>query len=265
VLVAWKYRPRDTFIQRLDPRARLTYLACIILAISGTDVWDIRYVLPLFALTMILYFLARIEWQDVWRAWVFILVLVFVIVGVNALLFGRGGPTSVLRDQSPVFIQFPTLHIPLTPWSINLKVTEARVFFALVQITRMLTMAALAIPIPYTLDPSLYGVTFRPRHLHRADLQEGREVENIRAGRLAGHVGRRLPIDEQVGRVHVGHPLAEGHLHVGEKGNARIGGRTEQPDGGRVGIHPHRQRGDGTRRRARDVRHDAAEAGPMVA
>ena len=161
MLVAWKYRPRDTFIQRLDPRARLTYLACIILAISGTDVWDIRYVLPLFALTMILYFLARIEWRDVWRAWVFILVLVFVIVGVNALLFGRGGPTSVLRDQSPVFIQFPTLHIPLTPWSINLKVTEARVFFALVQITRMLTMAALAIPIPYTLDPSLYGVTFR--------------------------------------------------------------------------------------------------------
>jgi energy-coupling factor transport system permease protein len=161
VLVAWKYRPRDTFIQRLDPRARLIYLACIILAISGTDVWDIRYVLPLFALTMILYFMARIEWRDVRRAWAFILLLVLFIVGINGLLSGRGGPTEVLRDQSAILLQSPTLHIPATPWSITIRVTVVRAFFALVQITRMLTMAALAIPIPYTMDPSIYGVTFR--------------------------------------------------------------------------------------------------------
>jgi energy-coupling factor transport system permease protein len=161
VLVAWKYRPRDTFIQRLDPRARLTYLACIILAISGTNVWDIRYVLPLFALTMIFYFMARIEWRDVRRAWAFILFLVLFIVGINGLLSGRGGPTAVLQEQSAVLLQSPTLYIPLTPWSITIKITVVRAFFAIVQITRMLTMAALAIPIPYTMDPSVYGVTFR--------------------------------------------------------------------------------------------------------
>lgn len=36
-----------------------------------------------------------------------------------------------------------------------------RLLFALTQVMRMYTMALLAIPIPYTLDPSLYGVAFR--------------------------------------------------------------------------------------------------------
>jgi energy-coupling factor transport system permease protein len=161
LLVAWKYRPRDTFIQRLDPRARLTFLACIILAVSGAQVWDIRLLLPLFFLSLVLYLLARIEWRDVWRAWAFILFLVLFIVGINGLLAGRGGPTVVLQDQSAVLFRSPTLYIPLTPWSITITITVVRSFFAVTQITRMLTMAILAIPIPYTMDPSVYGVTFR--------------------------------------------------------------------------------------------------------
>jgi len=161
VLVAWKYRPRDTFIQRLDPRARLTFLACIILAVSGAQVWDIRLLLPLFILTLVLYFMARIEWRDVWRAWAFILFLVIFIVGINGLLAGRGGPTAVLQDQSAALYRSPTYHIPFTPWSITLTITVVRSFFAITQIVRMLTMAVLAIPIPYTMDPSIYGVTFR--------------------------------------------------------------------------------------------------------
>jgi energy-coupling factor transport system permease protein len=161
VLVAWKYRPRDTFIQRLDPRARLTFLACIILAVSGAQVWDFRFLLPLFILSLVLYLLARIEWRDVWRAWAFILFLVIFIVGINGLLAGRGGPTAVLHDQSAVLFRSPTLYIPLTPWSITITITVVRSFFAITQIVRMLTMAILAIPIPYTMDPSVYGVAFR--------------------------------------------------------------------------------------------------------
>ena len=161
MLVAWKYRPRDTFIQRLDPRARLTFLACIILAVSGAQVWDFRLLLPLFILSLVLYLLARIEWRDVWRAWAFILFLVLFIVGINGLLAGRGGPTAVLQDQSAVLFRSPTLYIPLTPWSITITITVVRSFFAITQIVRMLTMAILAIPIPYTMDPSIYGVAFR--------------------------------------------------------------------------------------------------------
>ena len=34
-------------------------------------------------------------------------------------------------------------------------------WFAIVQMSRMLTMAILAIPIPYTMDPNIYGTAFR--------------------------------------------------------------------------------------------------------
>lgn len=161
MLVAWKYRPRNTIIQRLDPRSRLTFLALLIAAITGTDLWDLRVLLPLFLLSLTLYLLARIDWKDTRRVWTFIIFLVVFIVGINGMLGGRGGPNSVIYDQSPVIFKFPELHIPFTTWVIAPTITVVRSFFAITQITRMLTLAILAIPIPYTIDPSIYGTTFR--------------------------------------------------------------------------------------------------------
>ena len=48
MLVSWKYRPRNTIIQRLDPRSRLIFLACIILGITIPNIWDFRIIFPLF-------------------------------------------------------------------------------------------------------------------------------------------------------------------------------------------------------------------------
>jgi energy-coupling factor transport system permease protein len=160
LLAAWKYRPRDTLIQRLDPRARLVFLGLVILAVTGASVWDMRLLLPLFILSMAFYFLARIEWRDVRRAWAFMLFLVIFIVGLNGLLAGRGGPTVVLQDSSPALFSLP-VRIPWTDWGFTISITVVRSFFALTQIVRMLTLASLAIPIPYTMDPSVYGVAFR--------------------------------------------------------------------------------------------------------
>jgi len=159
MLVAWKYRPRNTIIQRLDPRARLIFLACLFASFAVAQIWDIRLLFPLFALSMVLYLLARIEWQDIRRAWIFFLVFIVVIIGVNALLSGRGGPMAVLQDTSPVLIQTPTL--TFAQWNIRITLTTMRVFFAFTQMMRMFTMAILALPIPYTIDPSVYGVSFR--------------------------------------------------------------------------------------------------------
>jgi len=161
MLVAWKYRPRNTIIQRLDPRARLIFLACLFASFAIAQIWDIRLLFPLFVLSIVLYLLARIEWQDIRRAWIFFLVFIVAIVGVNALLSGRGGPMSVLQDTSPVLIQTPTLRIPGVNWTIHITITTLRVFFAVTQMIRMFTMAILALPIPYTIDPSVYGVSFR--------------------------------------------------------------------------------------------------------
>lgn len=160
MLVSWKYRPRNTFIQRLDPRARLVFLFFILFGVTVPSIWDIRLLLPVFAITLILYFLAQIEFQDIKRAWIFIIFLVVFIVGINGVLSGRGGPSAVINDTStplfslPIVISF--LHIDTA-----INITNLRLFFAATQIVRMLTMALLALPLPYTMDPSVYGISFR--------------------------------------------------------------------------------------------------------
>lgn len=157
MLVTWKYRPRNTFIQRLDPRTRLIFLFSIILALTIPEIWDYRIVFPLFVLSLTLFFMARIEWKDVRRVFLYIFILVFFIVGVNGLLSGRGGPSSVLDPASPVLFEVP--FIPAWGWVVPVTVSKA--WFAITQMTRMLTMALLAIPIPYTMDPNIYGTAFK--------------------------------------------------------------------------------------------------------
>ena len=160
MLATWRYRPRDTFIQRLDPRTRLIFLFSVIFGLTIPEIWDYRIITPLFALSLTLYFLARIEWKDVWRAWVFILVLVVVIVGVNGVLSGRGGPDSVREVATQILFEVP-FFIPGTGWGFSVPITIGKAWFGVVQMTRMLAMAILAVPIPYTMAPDVYGVSFR--------------------------------------------------------------------------------------------------------
>jgi len=157
MLVTWKYRLRNTFIQSLDPRTSFIFMACIILALSIPEIWDYRIVFPLFLLSLTLFLMARIEWKDIRRALIFIFILVFFIVGINGLLSGRGGPSSVLDPSSPVLFT-----VPIVPdWGWIVPITVSKSWFAISQIVRMLTMALLAIPIPYTIDPNIYGTTFK--------------------------------------------------------------------------------------------------------
>jgi energy-coupling factor transport system permease protein len=161
MLVAWKYRERDTFIQHLDPRSRLIFLACIFAAFAIAQIWDIRFLTPLFFMSIILFLMARIEWQDIKRAMIFFAVFIFIIIGVNGLISGRGGPTSVVQDTSTPIFQVTFFQIPAWHWSATIVITKIRIFFAITQMMRMFTMALMAIPIPYTIDPSMYGVSFR--------------------------------------------------------------------------------------------------------
>jgi energy-coupling factor transport system permease protein len=150
MLATWKYRPRNTFIQRLDPRTRFIFLFSIILALTVPEIWDYRIILTLFLISLTLYLLARIEWKDIRWTWLYIFVLLFFIVGLNGLLSGRGGPSSVTDIPSPV-----VFYVAWVP------VTVSKIWFALNQVVRMLTMAMPALMLPYTLDPNIYGTAFR--------------------------------------------------------------------------------------------------------
>lgn len=160
MLVTWKYRPRNTFIQSLDPRTRIIFLFSIVFALTIPEIWDYRIIFPLFVLSLTLFLIARIEWEDVKRPLLYIFILVVFIVGLNGLISGRGGPSSVVDPNSPILFQVP-LVIPGTDWGWMVPVTVSKAWFAINQIARMLTMAFLAIPIPYTMDPNIYGTAFK--------------------------------------------------------------------------------------------------------
>ncbi|HEX9926012.1 MAG TPA: hypothetical protein VGD99_25370, partial [Anaerolineae bacterium] len=138
MLVTWKYRPRPTFIQSLDPRARLIFTACVILGITLIQIWDLRLLLPVFTLVLVLYLAARIEWSDVWRVWTFVILFVTFIVSL-ALLTARGGPESVRQAQSPAIFAVTLLTFPGTNWDLTISVTIVRAFFAITQFVRMIT------------------------------------------------------------------------------------------------------------------------------
>jgi energy-coupling factor transport system permease protein len=56
-----------------------------------------------------------------------------------------------------------TLHLPfrIFGWQPELKITYERIFFAISQFLRYSSVAIMIILIPYTINPALYGITFR--------------------------------------------------------------------------------------------------------
>ncbi len=156
MLVTWKYRPRDTFIQRLDPRTRFIVLLCTIFALTIPEIWDYRFMVPLFLFSLTQFLLARIEWKDIRRTLFFVFILVFFIIGLNGLLSGRGGPSAALDPTSPIIFQ---ALIPGTDWGIT--ITISKLWFAMTQVLRILAMALPAMALPYTLDPNIYGTAFK--------------------------------------------------------------------------------------------------------
>ncbi len=156
MLVAWRYRKRNSLLEKVDPRAR--WLVSFMLLIAITQFWDIRVLLGFFALVMFQYALTRLTWQETYRPWLFILFFIVIIVGINTLITGRAGPTSVLQGTHSFWTG--SIPLPFTERAITINLTLEKVFFALTQIVRMMTMAVLFFIIPFTIDPRTYGVSF---------------------------------------------------------------------------------------------------------
>ncbi|MBC7344150.1 MAG: energy-coupling factor transporter transmembrane protein EcfT, partial [Clostridia bacterium] len=89
-----------------------------------------------------------------------VLILVVVIIGINALITGRGGSTAVLRDTRHTVWEARWV-VPGVGWTIHPFITVEKIVFALAQMLRMLTIAILFIPVAFTFNPNHYGVTFR--------------------------------------------------------------------------------------------------------
>ena len=67
MLATWSYKERNTIIQRLDPRARIVFATCLLLA--TVLIWDLRLLLVPLALALAQLALARLTWRETRRFW----------------------------------------------------------------------------------------------------------------------------------------------------------------------------------------------------
>jgi len=155
MLVAWRYRKRNSFIQRFDPRAWVIFTLCFLFATLAF--WDLRFLLVFLAIALFWLFTSDLKWSEVRRPFLFIGGFVFFFAFLT-FLTGRGGVELYKQEH---LIRSYAAPFTILGWRPTLDVTVERAFFAAGQFVRVFSIAVMTILIPYSLDPSLYGITFR--------------------------------------------------------------------------------------------------------
>lgn len=156
MLVAWRYRKREnSFIQKFDPRAWLIFYACFFL--STLSFWDVRYLFFFWLIAVFVLLTSGVKWWEIRRAFLFIIGFVFFFA-IFTFLTGRGG--SEVYAQEHLIRQFRA-PFSILGWTPTLNVTVERAFYAFSQLVRVSSIAIMTILIPYSLNPALYGITFK--------------------------------------------------------------------------------------------------------
>ena len=156
MLIPWRYRKREnSIIQKFDPRAWLIFYACFLF--STLAFWDIRFLLPFWITSMFVLLTSGVTWKEIRRAFLFILAFVFFFA-IFTFLTGRGG--SELYAEEHLIRQFKA-PFSIFGWTPTLNVTVERAFYAVTQLVRVSSIAIITILIPYSLNPALYGITFK--------------------------------------------------------------------------------------------------------
>jgi energy-coupling factor transport system permease protein len=149
MLVAWRYRERGTFYQRLNPRIRLVFILAMLFAII--QVWDLRILLGFLAVALIQYAAAGLSWRETRRVWT-ILSIFITFITLLTFLTGRGG-FNVFVDTT-ILWQGSLGPLPLV-------ISAERIAFGVAQFTRLFATALLVVVFPYTIHPARYGIVFK--------------------------------------------------------------------------------------------------------
>jgi energy-coupling factor transport system permease protein len=149
MFATWSYKERDSLIQRLDPRARIIFTICALFA--TVLIWDLRLLLIPLGLAVAQIILARLTWRETRRFWLLIGFFI-VFLTLLTLVTGRGG-VGIYSVEHPIW-QGRVLGLPY-------MISAERLAFAMAQLVRLFTMAALPVVLLFTIHPASYGVAFR--------------------------------------------------------------------------------------------------------
>ncbi len=157
MLVTWRYRPRGSLMDRIDPRAR--WIFSLLMLVTITFFWDPRILAVLAVIAFTWYFSSRISWREVRRVWLFVSIIFGTMIVVNTLIAGSASSGILPKITHPWW----SIHwtIPLINRPFNFTLTVERAVFAVIQALRVLPISALFLIIPFTMDPRIYGYTFR--------------------------------------------------------------------------------------------------------
>ena len=148
-----RYLGRGSWLSRRDPRILVLVLVCYVFA--AIQVWDLRILVPMAILTALYYRSAGIPWRSVRANWAYVAFFVSFIVIVNTLLTGgelRGSGVSDLH----VYFHLPLLGTPISAEMLS---------YAMAQLLRFGSMAAMGFPIAFAVAPGDIGPTFAGLHI----------------------------------------------------------------------------------------------------
>jgi energy-coupling factor transport system permease protein len=157
MLITWGYRVRNSIMERIDSRARWIFSLVFLFAI--TMFWDARFLAFFFILGFTWYSLAKVKWAEARRAWLMVSMILFTMIVINTIITGGGAGGIVPEGGTLVWPEGFTM--PITGWTLHFGLTYERLWFAICQLLRILPISAVFIVIPFSMDPRLYGVTFK--------------------------------------------------------------------------------------------------------
>jgi len=157
MLVSFSYRNRHSLVERLDPRARWIFSFLALFAI--VTFWDIRFLAFFLVIGLGQFFVARLTWRETRRAWLLVFFLMTMMIFFNTIITSAGTIAQVGQTITPV-IEW-SFTVPVFGWQVDWTLTAERLWFGLTQYVRLLSIASLFIVIPFTMNPSAYGSTFR--------------------------------------------------------------------------------------------------------
>ena len=143
-----RYLGRGSWLSRRDPRVLI--LAIILFVFATVQVWDARLAVVLFAIAVLYYRSARIPWRAVRFNWLYVLVFIGLIVTTNTIITG-GQLRETTGDALHVYFHLPLFGTPVSAESVSYAVT---------QLLRFLSMAAIGFPVAFAVAPGDIGVAF---------------------------------------------------------------------------------------------------------
>jgi energy-coupling factor transport system permease protein len=155
MLVTWRYRKRKSLIQWFNPKAWIIFYLCFM--VCTLFFWDLRILSFFFVISLVVLFTSGVTWREIRRAFFFIIGFI-IIYALLTFLTGRGGVEAYKQEHLINSFRAPFVIIG---WRPTLNISVERSFFAISQLARVFSIAIMTILVPYTLNPSLYGVTFR--------------------------------------------------------------------------------------------------------